>query len=71
MFIIKKWKLLTGNKEEIYNLGRKFLLCRRRWEKTKDLPFCFWKFCLIDKIGLLEEFISLDPTSMASFVRRY
>jgi protein SCO1/2 len=28
-----KWKLLTGDKEEIYNLGRKFYFVEEDWEE--------------------------------------
>ena len=65
----KKWKLLTGNKEEIYNLGRKFYFVEEDLGENKDSSIFLHteNFVLIDKNRIIRGiYNSLDPTSMAS-----
>lgn len=64
-----KWKLLTGPKEEIYNLGRKFYFVEEDLGENKDTSIFLHteNFVLIDKSRMIRGiYNSLDPTSMAS-----
>lgn len=66
-----KWRLLTGSKEEIYNLGRKFYFVEEDLGENKDSSIFLHteNFVLIDKNRLIRGiYNSLDPTSMASLV---
>jgi protein SCO1/2 len=65
----KKWKLLTGTKEEIYNLGRKFYFVEEDLGENKDSSVFLHteNFVLIDKSRIIRGiYNSLDPTSMVS-----
>ncbi|WP_074724071.1 SCO family protein [Flavobacterium frigoris] len=66
-----KWKLLTGDKEEIYNLGRKFYFIEEDLGENND-SFIFLhteNFVLIDKTRIIRGiYNSLDPSSMQSLV---
>lgn len=65
----KKWKLLTGTKDEIYNLGRKFYFVEEDLGENKDTSIFLHteNFVLIDKNRIIRGiYNSLDPTSMAS-----
>ncbi len=62
-----KWKLLTGSKEEIYNLGRKFYFVEEDLGENKDSSIFLHteNFVLIDKNRIIRGiYNSLDPTSM-------
>lgn len=62
-----KWKLLTGSKEEIYNLGRKFYFVEEDLGEDKDASLFLHteNFVLIDKNKIIRGiYNSLDPTSM-------
>jgi protein SCO1/2 len=64
-----KWKLLTGNKEEIYDLGRKFYFVEKDLGENKDSSIFLHteNFVLIDKNRIIRGiYNSLDPASMAS-----
>ena len=64
-----KWKLLTGDKEEIYNLGRKFYFVEEDLGENKDSSIFLHteNFVLIDKNKIIRGiYNSLDPTSMLS-----
>ncbi|MGA9637161.1 SCO family protein [Flavobacterium sp.] len=64
-----KWKLLTGSKEEIYNLGRKFYFVEEDLGENKDSSIFLHteNFVLIDKNRIIRGiYNSLDPTSMSS-----
>lgn len=64
-----KWKLLTGSKEEIYNLGRKFYFVEEDLGENNDSSIFLHteNFVLIDKNRIIRGiYNSLDPTSMAS-----
>ncbi|MGO4818571.1 SCO family protein [Flavobacterium sp. W22_SRS_FP1] len=64
-----KWKLLTGTKDEIYNLGRKFYFVEEDLGENKDNSIFLHteNFVLIDKSRIIRGiYNSLDPTSMAS-----
>jgi hypothetical protein len=63
--VYNKVETSHGTKEEIYNLGVNFTLSKNLGE-NKIPPYFCTLFVLIDKKGLLEEFIIADPTSMAS-----
>ncbi|UQD55814.1 SCO family protein [Flavobacterium sp. K5-23] len=66
-----KWKLLTGPKEEIYNLGRKFYFVEEDLGENKDDSIFLHteNFVLIDKNRIIRGiYNSLDPTSMASLI---
>lgn len=66
-----KWKLLTGNKEEIYNLGRKFYFVEEDLGENKDSSIFLHteNFVLIDENRLIRGiYNSLDPTSMQALV---
>lgn len=67
--VYNKWKLLTGSKEEIYNLGRKFYFVEEDLGENKDSSIFLHteNFVLIDKNRNIRGiYNSLDPTSMAS-----
>jgi protein SCO1/2 len=67
--VYSKWKLLTGSKEEIYNLGRKFYFVEEDLGENKDTSLFLHteNFVLIDKNRIIRGiYNSLDPTSMAS-----
>lgn len=64
-----KWKLLTGNKEEIYNLGRKYYFVEEDLGENKDSSIFLHteNFVLIDKNRIIRGiYNSLDPTSMTA-----
>ncbi|MBE0390326.1 protein SCO1/2 [Flavobacterium sp. 7E] len=64
-----KWKLLTGEKEEIYNLGRKFYFVEEDLGENKDVSIFLHteNFVLIDKNRIIRGiYNSLDPSSMLS-----
>ena len=66
-----KWKLLTGSKDEIYNLGRKFYFVEEDLGENKDNSIFLHteNFVLIDKNRIIRGiYNSLDPSSMASLV---
>lgn len=66
-----KWKLLTGPKKEIYNLGRKFYFVEEDLGENKDSSIFLHteNFVLIDKTRKIRGiYNSLDPSSMASLV---
>lgn len=65
----KKWKLLTGKKEEIYDLGRKFYYVEEDLgEKSDTSVFLHTEnFVLVDKNRHIRGiYNSLDPNSMAA-----
>lgn len=65
----KKWRLLTGRKEEIYELGRKFYYVEEDLgEKSDTSVFLHTEnFVLIDKNRYIRGiYNSLDPNSMTS-----
>ncbi|MBC5838355.1 SCO family protein [Flavobacterium muglaense] len=67
--VYNKWKLLTGPKEEIYNLGRKFYFVEEDLGENKESSIFLHteNFVLIDKNRMIRGiYNSLDPTSMAS-----
>lgn len=69
--LYNKWKLLTGNKDEIYNLGRKFYFVEEDLGENKDSSIFLHteNFVLIDKNRMIRGiYNSLDPTSMAALV---
>ncbi len=64
-----KWKLLTGNKEEIYNLGRKFYFVEEDLGVNSDTSIFLHteNFVLIDRNRHIRGiYNSLDPNSMAA-----
>ena len=64
-----KWKLLTGSKEEIYNLGRKFYFVEEDLGENNDSSIFLHteNFVLIDKNRIIRGiYNSLDPNSMTS-----
>lgn len=66
-----KWKLLTGDKEEIYNLGRKFYFVEEDLGENNDSSIFLHteNFVLIDKNRLIRGiYNSLDPSSMQALV---
>ncbi|SEA11535.1 protein SCO1/2 [Flavobacterium gillisiae] len=66
-----KWKLLTGDKEEIYNLGRKFYFVEEDLGENNDSSIFLHteNFVLIDKNRIIRGiYNSLDPSSMQSLV---
>ena len=66
-----KWKLLTGDKEEIYNLGRKFYFVEEDLGENKDSSIFLHteNFVLIDKNRIIRGiYNSLDPNSMQSLI---
>jgi protein SCO1/2 len=66
-----KWKLLTGSKNEIYNLGRKFYYVEEDLGVERDTSIFLHteNFVLIDKQRIIRGiYNSLDPTSMASLL---
>lgn len=66
-----KWKLLTGSKDEIYNLGRKFYFVEEDLGENKDNSIFLHteNFVLIDKNRIIRGiYNSLDPSSMESLV---
>ncbi|WP_339921419.1 SCO family protein [uncultured Flavobacterium sp.] len=66
-----KWKLLTGDKEEIYNLGRKFYFVEEDLGENNDSSIFLHteNFVLIDKNRMIRGiYNSLDPSSMQSLV---
>jgi protein SCO1 len=66
-----KWKLLTGSKEEIYNLGRKFYFVEEDLGENKDSSIFLHteNFVLIDKNRIIRGiYNSLDPSSMNDLI---
>lgn len=66
-----KWKLLTGDKEEIYNLGRKFYFVEEDLGENNDSSIFLHteNFVLIDKSRIIRGiYNSLDPSSMQALV---
>ena len=66
-----KWKLLTGDKEEIYNLGRKFYFVEEDLGENNDSSIFLHteNFVLIDKNKIIRGiYNSLDPSSMQALV---
>lgn len=64
-----KWKLLTGPKNEIYNLGRKYYFVEEDLGENKDSSIFLHteNFVLIDKNRIIRGiYNSLDPTSMTA-----
>ncbi|AWG20488.1 SenC [Flavobacterium faecale] len=62
-----KWKLLTGDKDEIYNLGRKFYFVEEDLGENNDSSIFLHteNFVLIDKNRMIRGiYNSLDPNSM-------
>jgi protein SCO1/2 len=65
------WKLLTGDKEEIYNLGRKFYFVEEDLGENNDSSIFLHteNFVLIDENRIIRGiYNSLDPSSMQSLV---
>lgn len=65
----KKWKLLTGKKEEIYDLGRKFYYVEEDLGEKSDTSIFLHteNFVLIDKNRHIRGiYNSLDPNSMTA-----
>ncbi|MCG9791684.1 SCO family protein [Flavobacterium algicola] len=66
-----KWKLLTGDKEEIYNLGRKFYFVEEDLGEDKGSSIFLHteNFVLIDKNRIIRGiYNSLDPSSMEALI---
>ncbi|MCW2118149.1 SCO family protein [Flavobacterium sp. 7A] len=66
-----KWKLLTGDKEEIYNLGRKFYFVEEDLGENNDSSIFLHteNFVLIDENRLIRGiYNSLDPSSMQALI---
>jgi protein SCO1 len=64
-----KWKLLTGNKDEIYNLGRKFYFVEEDLGENSDTTVFLHteNFVLIDKNRHIRGiYNSLDPSNMTA-----
>lgn len=64
-----KWKLLTGNKDEIYNLGRKFYFVEEDLGENSDTTVFLHteNFVLIDKNRHIRGiYNSLDPNNMTA-----
>jgi protein SCO1 len=63
----KKWKLLTGSKDEIYNLGRKFYFVEEDLGENSDTSVFLHteNFVLVDKNRHIRGiYNSLDPNNM-------
>ena len=68
----KRWKLLTGNKNEIYDLGRKYYFVEEDEgvKKGNDIFLHTENFILIDKQRHIRGIYNgLDPNSMADLIR--
>ncbi len=68
----KRWKLLTGNKNEIYNLGRKYYFVEEDEgiKKGNDVFLHTENFILIDKQRHIRGIYNgLDPNSMENLIR--
>ncbi len=66
-----KWKLLTGDKNEIYNLGRKFYFVEEDLGENKDTSVFLHteNFILIDKERIIRGIYNgLDPTSIQTLI---
>lgn len=67
----KKWKLLTGEKEEIYDLGRKYYFVEEDLGVNKDISIFLHteNFVLIDKHRHIRGiYNSLDKNSMEALI---
>jgi len=68
----KRWKLLTGNKDEIYNLGRKYYFVEEDEgvKKGDDIFLHTENFILIDKKRHIRGIYNgLDPNSIQNLIR--
>jgi protein SCO1/2 len=68
----KRWKLLTGNKDEIYDLGRKYYFVEEDEgiEKGTDIFLHTENFILIDKQRHIRGIYNgLDPNSIQRLIR--
>ncbi len=68
----KKWKLLTGDKDEIYDLGRQFYFVEEDEgiEKDDDIFLHTENFVLIDKNRHIRGIYNgLDPNSIQSLIK--
>lgn len=68
----KRWKLLTGDQDEIYNLGRKYYFVEEDEgvEKGTDVFLHTENFILIDKQRHIRGIYNgLDPNSMQDLIR--
>ncbi len=69
---LKRWKLLTGNKNEIYELGRKYYFVEEDEgiKKGNDVFLHTENFILIDKQRHIRGIYNgLDPNSMQNLIR--
>ena len=67
----KRWKLLTGEKNEIYNLGRKYYFVEEDEgvKKGNDVFLHTENFILIDKQRYIRGIYNgLDPNSMRNLI---
>lgn len=70
--VFKRWKLLTGNKNEIYDLGRKYYFVEEDEgiEKDDDVFLHTENFILIDKQRHIRGIYNgLDPNSIKKLIR--
>lgn len=68
----KRWKLLTGSKDEIYDLGRKYYFVEEDEgvKKGNEVFLHTENFILIDKNGHIRGIYNgLDPSSMQNLIR--
>jgi protein SCO1 len=68
----KRWKLLTGDKDEIYDLGRKYYFVEEDEgvKKGSDIFLHTENFILIDKQRHIRGIYNgLDPDSMQNLIR--
>ena len=69
---LKRWKLLTGDKNEIYDLGRKFYFVEEDEgiKKSNDIFLHTENFILIDKQRHIRGIYNgLDPNSIQNLIR--
>lgn len=70
--VFKRWKLLTGEKDEIYDLGRKYYFVEEDEgiKKGNDVFLHTENFILIDKERYIRGIYNgLDPNSIQSLIR--